>query len=90
MNTVFMFPGMLLTHVDKGDIKIPDDLENYNKEEYPHWFVFSTLHLGYTVDVYSLKDNAKIIGQIPDDKIKHVTIPELTEMGVYFASGNIV
>ena len=85
MNTVFIFPGMLLNHVDKKDIKIPDDLENYNREEYPHWYVFAALHLGYTIDVYSLKHNAKIIGQIPDDKIRTITPTDLFQMGVEFS-----
>lgn len=87
---MFMFPGMFYNHIKDSKLKIPDDFENYNPEEYPHFHVFMLTHLGQPLDIAALEDNANIIAEIPEENIKSVSFSDLLEMGVVFGSGNLV
>jgi hypothetical protein len=76
------FHGMLAGPAVSAGIKLPEDLENYNTEEYPHWEVYCLLQLCRPLPYPAAHwDNAKIIASIPDDKIKKVTIAELVTFG---------
>ena len=91
MTGIFYFPGMLYNHIKTSNLKLPDNLENYNPEEYPHYHVFKILHVGYIIDITSLKDNANIIAEISTEDIKNVTIEQLINKGLWIEnSRNIV
>jgi hypothetical protein len=85
MATMFCFPGMFLPHIEEGIIKMPEDVENFNQEKYPHWAVFLGSHLGNVIEISEISENARTIANIPDDKIKQVTMEDLKKMGVYFS-----
>lgn len=87
---MFMFPGMFYNHIKDSKLKMPDDFENYNPEEYPNFHVFMLTHLGQLIDITELKDNANIIADISEDDIKSVSFSDLLEMGVVFGSGNLM
>jgi len=90
MNTVFLFPDMFRNHIENSRLKQPEDYENYDPNEYPHFHVFMSIHLANTIDVFSLKENANTIADIPEGEIRNVTIQDLIDKGVYFASGDLV
>ena len=83
MTTVFCFPKMFANHIMDSDLKQPQDFDNYNPEEYPHFHVFMLLHLANPIDVMTLKDNANIIAKVSDEEIKNITIEQLFNMGLW-------
>lgn len=87
---MFMFPGMFYNHIKDSKLKMPEDFENYNPEDYPHFHVFMLTHLGLPINITALKDNANIIAEIPEDAIKSVTIIDLMEKGVVFGTGDLM
>jgi len=90
MTGMFGFPDMLKNHIENSNLKQPEDFNNYNLEEFPHFSVFMATHLCCPVDVYALEDDANIIAAIPEDQIRAVTYGDLVEMGMSVASGNLV
>lgn len=90
MSGMFMFPGMFYNHIKDSKLKMPEDFENYDPEEYPHFHVFILTHLGQPIDIAALEDNANIIADIPENTIKSVTLNDLMEKGVVFGTGDLV
>ena len=90
MSGMFMFPGMFYNHIKDSKLKMPEDFENYDPEEYPHFHVFILTHLGQPIDIAALEDNANIIADIPENAIKSVTLNDLMEKGVVFGTGDLV
>lgn len=90
MSGMFMFPGMFYNHIKDSKLKMPEDFENYDPEEYPHFHVFILTHLGQPIDITALEDNANIIADIPENAIKSVTLNDLMEKGVVFGTGDLV
>lgn len=90
MSGMFMFPGMFYNHIKDSKLKMPEDFENYDPEEYPHFHVFILTHLGQPIDIVALEDNANIIADIPENAIKSVTLNDLMEKGVVFGTGDLV
>lgn len=90
MNGIFMFPEMFYNHIKDSKLKMPEDFENYDPEEYPHFHVFMLTHLGQPIDIAALEDNANIIADIPENAIKSVTLNDLMEKGVVFGTGDLV
>ncbi|RJQ30280.1 hypothetical protein C4565_00415 [Candidatus Parcubacteria bacterium] len=81
------FPEMLVEPAKKAGMKVPKDVDNYDQEKYPHFFVYCTMQLGTPMPFPGCHwDNAKIVASIPVDKIKKVTVFDLKEMG--FAVGH--
>lgn len=53
---------MLVNPAKAAGMKVPDDPDNYNKEEYPHFFVFEVCQLGASMPYPSCAfDNASLI-----------------------------
>ena len=80
---MFILPDMLRPHLDGVAIKQPDDFENYDANEFPHFHVFLMLHLARPIDVAAISENARIIASIPDDEIRTITIQELLDLGMH-------
>jgi len=77
------FPEMLLAPAEQAGMKFPDDPENYDPNEYPHFHVFSIVQLGSPMpSPTSHWTNAKVIAEIPDDKIHLVTVQDLEALGI--------
>lgn len=76
------FPGLIAPAAEQAGIKLPKDVEDYNKTEYPHWFVFCQMQLGAPMpDPSAQWDNAKVVAAIPNDQITKVTPKQLEEVG---------
>lgn len=77
------FPGMLVPHASSAGMKVPKDPENFDANEYPHFYVYREFQLGRSIlRGTSHWENAKIIAEIPEDRIRLVTFDELLELGV--------
>jgi hypothetical protein len=90
MATVFYFPGMFANHIEDSRLKQPVDFENYDPNEYPHFHVFMSIHLGNTIDHSTLEENANIIADIPDDEIRQVTLEQLVDKGLWIEKSNYI
>jgi hypothetical protein len=88
MNTYFAFPEMLVPHIKTTNLKIPEKLDDYDPEEYPHWHVYLNTHLGYCYPLDVFTYNAEIISAIPEEKTKNVTIQDLINLGCSFDTVN--
>jgi len=76
------FPGMLIPAAERAKMKCPKDADKFDRNEFPHFYVFCMMQLGRSlVNSSSHWSNAEIIAKIPDDSIKTVTPAELCEMG---------
>ena len=89
MATTFYFEEMFRPHI-KGVLSLPEDMENYNPDEYPHWQVFKTIHLGNVFDISDLPANAEIINSFNEEEIKKVTIEQLVQKGLFLSSGQLI
>ena len=85
---MFCFAGMLENHIKNSKLKQPSDFENYDPNEYPHFHVFQTLHLGCPIDISSLEENANVVADIPEDTIRQITLEQLVEKGLWIEHGN--
>jgi len=78
------FPSMLENPAIQAGMSVPlnsDDFDK-NKEKYPHFFVFCLMQLGRSMPRPSSHwDNAKIIAEIPIEKISSITIGEILDLG---------
>lgn len=76
------FPGMLIGPAQRANIKVPDDPNNYDENEYPHFFVFCQMQLGRSMpNPTSHWNNAAIIAKISDDEIRRVSYNDIINMG---------
>jgi hypothetical protein len=77
---------MLVRHAEQAGMKAPTvkqaDMGEYDPNEFPHFTVFATLHLGRRIPFPSaVSGNASLIAGIPEDQIRTVTVGEVLEMG---------
>ncbi len=83
------FPEMLIEAAEKAGIKVPEskDLENYDPKKFPHWRVFCTMQLGAAMPYWGCHwDNAKVIAEIPENKIKKVKWADIVGMGFHIST----
>lgn len=77
------FAGMLVPFAESAGMKVPKDPENFDANQYPHFYVYRVLQIGRPIiRNVSHAENARIIAEIPEDQIRLVTFPELIMMGV--------
>ncbi len=90
MTGMFLFKGMYKEHIKNSRLKMPEDFDNYDPEEFPHFHVFMGSHIGFPIDIYNLEHNANIIADIPEDEIKTITFEGLEKLGIVSSTGNLV
>ncbi len=78
-------PHLISEAAAQAGIKLPPDLENYDKEEYPHWHLFCSAQLGVPIPYWDCHwENAKVIASISEDRVKTITVRELRDAGFAF------
>lgn len=87
MTGIFYFAEMFKNHIDDSNLKMPENFEEYDPEEYPHFHVFMIMHLGQLIEISALKDNANIISAISDEDIKKITPEDLFNLGLELGHG---
>lgn len=76
------FPGMLVTAAQEAGMSVPPDPENFSGLDYPHFYALFVHQLGKPVRFPGEHwHNAKIVAQVPDDRIREVTLDDLIELG---------
>lgn len=77
------FPSLLANAASKSGIMVPQIVDNYSREDYPHWFVFCWAQLGRPMpSPVSHWNNAKLIAGIPANQLKYVSIEDLNKKGL--------
>jgi len=67
-------PELLVKPAQDAFIPIPENLEDYDVEEYPHWHVYLMLQLGSSMpDARAHFHNAHVVSRISDEDIFDLT-----------------
>lgn len=75
-------PALLVNPAEEAGMKVPDDPEDFDAEEFPHFHVFLLLQLGRRMPTPSAHwENAKIVAAVPDAKIKKMTAADFNALG---------
>ena len=88
--------GLLTGPAKEGGIKFPptpeergegthidDYLLEFDANEYPHWAVYLNIQLGRPMPTpHAHWDNAQIIGTIPEERIREITLEDLENLGI--------
>lgn len=90
MSGMFCFRGMFRPHIENSKLKMPENFDEYNPEEYPYFHVFMLMHLARPIDIAALESNANIIASISEEDIKTVTPKDLFDMGVELGYGDLI
>ena len=76
-------PSVLANTADKAGIIVPEDPDNFDPEDYPHFYVFCCVQLGKAMkDPAEHFFNAKIIADLTEEQVKAVTLNELISKGL--------
>jgi hypothetical protein len=80
------FPEMLIPAAKKAGIKVPpaqESLVDMDAEEYPHFWVFCQVQLCRPMTSWTEHwDNAKVIAEIPLERLIKMTVNDFREAGV--------
>lgn len=80
------FPEMLVPAAEKAGIKVPSDVYSFNQDEYPHFAVYINCQLGASMPYMGCHwENAKIIAEITEDKIRTINFNEILKLGFHYA-----
>jgi hypothetical protein len=87
------FEVMLVGAATEAGMKVPpegqldqeDETKQFDKEEYPHFWVFCCLQLGRPMGSWSEHwDNAKIIADIPVEELKTMKLEDFLAKGLHY------
>ena len=77
------YPELLVGPAQEAGITVPENPREYDHAKFPHWDVYCKVQLGAPMPSWTAQwDNAKVIGRIPEDKIRLVTYKQLEELGL--------
>lgn len=83
---MFVFPDMLVSAAKEVGISVPPNPDQFDSNEFPKFKVFCNAQLGRPMPYPGVHfDNAKIIADIPTEKIKSITFAELFKLGFIFS-----
>jgi hypothetical protein len=76
------FPEGLVGPAEQAGIKVPDDLESFDANAFPHWHVYCSAQLGSPMpSPDSHWRNATLVGAIPEEAIRTITPADLLARG---------
>ena len=82
---MIVYPGMLEEVARRAGMKVPEDPEDFDEEEYPHFNVFCEVQLCRPVCYHGEHEhNARVVAKIPLSKIKKVTLKDLIKAGLVY------
>lgn len=83
------FESLIVGAAEKAKMKVPPTEQidkQWDTSEYPHFKVFCTIQLGRAMSNFTQHwTNAKLIAEIPDDRIRLITLEDLEALGVELA-----
>lgn len=81
------YPGMIADAAKKAGMKVPENPDGeWKVEEYPHFNIFCNVQLGRRIRWGEHWENAKVVAAVPEDKLKTITLMELIEAGLEWAT----
>jgi hypothetical protein len=76
------FIEMLVEPAKKAGMNVPSDVDNYDKNDFPHFWVLCTLQLGRPMPSMGCHwDNAKVIADIDLERLKTMTVEDFHNAG---------
>jgi hypothetical protein len=76
------YAEMLVVPANQAGMKVPPDLKNFNKEQYPHWFVYTQMQLGEAMPrPDSHWRNAETVAGLSEDQLRNFTVNDLLNAG---------
>lgn len=73
---------MLVTFAEGAGMKVPPNADEYDKNKFPHWHVYTTMQLGRRMpSPDSHARNAHLIAKIPAKQIRKLTYGAILAMG---------
>jgi hypothetical protein len=77
------FAQMLLAPAEKAGMKVPPSTETYDRNEFPHFFVYASIQLGSPMPTpTSHWHNARVIAEVDEEKIKTLSFDDLKNLGI--------
>ena len=78
------FTTMLVEPAKNAGMRVPENVEQYDPNEYPHFHVFCTVQIGAALPYpAAFRDNAHVIAGIHESKIRKVTMEDLMSLGLH-------
>lgn len=75
-------PWLLASVAEQSGIKVPENIDEFEAEDYPHYFVFSRAQLGRRMPrPDSHWKNARLVRDIGPHKIQTITFAQLLALG---------
>lgn len=74
---MLLIDAMLVSFAKSAGIAVPPDLDDFDRNLFPHWTVYTEMQLGRPIGGESQLKNAQVIAAVPDDRIRHVTTAKL-------------
>lgn len=82
------FDGMLIGPAKQAGIPVPDDLDNFESDNFVQWVVFRNVQIGESMPYPSAAwDNAKVVAQFTPEQLK-TTVTYKTLLDAGLAVGN--
>ena len=82
---MMVFADMLVEAAQVAGMEVPEDTEDFDKEKYPHFYVFCETQLARPLTYWGEHwENAKIIANIPDAEITEITLEGLLAKGLHY------
>ena len=67
---MMLFPSMLVPAAELAGIKVPENPDDFDKNQFPHFAVFCTLQLARPMQSGEHWENAEIIAKITEQDVK--------------------
>lgn len=81
------FPSMIVQHARKAGMTVPDNPNDFDPAEFPHFHVFCNVQLGRPLVYWDEPwGNARIVAAIPADQLRTTTLEDLLAKGLSFAN----
>lgn len=81
------FVEMLIPAAEQVGMKVPHDPEDYEAANFPHFYVYERMQIGAAIPYAGAHwDNAKVIADIPDDRIKKVMFADIIALGFHIST----
>jgi len=72
----------LVSAAEDAGIKVPENLEDFDSDKYPHWHVFMAVQLGVPMPSPGCHfENAKIIAALSNKEALTIMMKQLREKG---------
>lgn len=76
-------PGILASIARRAEIAVPDDLDAYEPDAYPHFHVFMIVQLGAPMPWADVAhENAALIAKLPVSDLKKMTFEDFVARGI--------